>query len=264
MHRAFKFESNDFMAVVNQASIPAQPDRFNTAINEAFASVRQGNIRRKLSEMIKCPSNSISAEVIWDDWFPEIKADVFISHSSKDVELAKQLSAWLQSNFKLTPFIDSEIWGHSDELLKEIDREYCLNPGGETYCYEKRNGSTAHVHMMLSYALTRRIDKSECFIFLESGNSVTAEGAVEGTYSPWIFHELAMADTIELKPTGRGITKTASAVSRLFSEAVELKIKYPLLGKRMRRLDSAIFRTWLEKNKYIQGHALDLLYSLLP
>ena len=100
-------------------------------------------------------TKALEAEYIWDEWFPEVKADVFISHSSKDAALAKLLASWLEQYYQLTAFIDSEIWGHSDELLKELDDEYCVkdrsNCRATIYSYEKRNGSTAHVHMLLCY-----------------------------------------------------------------------------------------------------------------
>jgi hypothetical protein len=167
----------------------------------------------------------------------------------------------LKKKHKLTAFIDSQIWGHSDELLKELDNEYCLNHGGETYSYEKRNGSTAHVHMMLSYALARMIDRTECFIFLESHNSVTPKESVSGTYSPWIFHELVTVDTIELKQPVRVIQKTASQRYTVFAESFNLKIKYPLLGRRLIEIDSADLLKWAAYSQQSQNHPLDILYQ---
>ena len=107
------------------------------------------NLRPKLSEMIKQSSltaGNLVADSIWDEWFPEVNADVFISHSSKDVDLAKMFAQWLKKNFSLSAFIDSDIWGHSDDLLKEIDNVHCLNPGGETYNYKKK---MALLHMCI-------------------------------------------------------------------------------------------------------------------
>ena len=163
-------------------------------------------MRSSLLEMISANS-TIEASEIWNNWFPEIEADVFISHSSKDYSIAKKLSKWLLDSFNIKSFIDSDIWGHSNALLKEIDNLYCLNPDSETYCYEKRNLSTAHVHMILSYAITRMIEKTECFIFIETHNSLSIDGNMSGISSPWIFHELSIADTIELKMPNRQLKK---------------------------------------------------------
>ena len=59
------------------------------------------------------------------NWFPQIKADVFISHSHKDRELALTLAGWLRETFGLTAFIDSCVWGYANDLLKMIDNKYC-------------------------------------------------------------------------------------------------------------------------------------------
>lgn len=99
------------------------------------------------------------------DWFPKVQADVFLSHSHKDEELAIRLAGWLYDKFKLTTFIDSCIWGYSDNLIRRIDDKYCKNYKNQTYYYKKRNTSTSHVHMMLMNALMKMIDKSECIFF---------------------------------------------------------------------------------------------------
>ena len=106
------------------------------------------------------------------NWFPEINADVFISHSHDDKELAKALGGFILKNAKLLkPFIDSEVWGYSNELLRHIDNNYCKFPNKNLYDYELRNHSTSHVHMMLSVALMQMISKSKYFIFLDTPNS---------------------------------------------------------------------------------------------
>lgn len=43
-------------------------------------------------------------------WFPQIKADVFISHSHSDEKLAIIFAGWLYNAFGLTAFIDSCVW----------------------------------------------------------------------------------------------------------------------------------------------------------
>lgn len=95
-----------------------------------------------------------------NNWFPQIHADIFISHSHKDKNLAIALAEWLFEEFGLNTFVDSCIWGNSTELLLEIDKEFSdFNPNRNTYNYNKRNNSTSHVHIMLSTALSMMIDK---------------------------------------------------------------------------------------------------------
>jgi len=255
MYRAFKIKVNDDLdAILKQISQSGSKESIQYIIKQMQA---KESMKSKLLKMIQNSSLTqkvLNADSIWDEWFPEVKADVFISHSSKDAGLAKSFANWLKQKHQLTAFIDSEIWGHSDELLKELDNEYCLNHGGETYSYKKRNGSTAHVHMILSYALARMIDRTECFMFLESRKSVTAEESVNGTYSPWIFHELATVDTIKTKEPNRKMCD-------LINESFSLKIKYPLLGKRLIEIDSSVLSNWTTYSQQSQAHSLDLLYQ---
>lgn len=51
------------------------------------------------------------ASMIQEDWFPEINADIFISHSRLDEKLAMPLASWIESNTGLHCFIDSLVWG---------------------------------------------------------------------------------------------------------------------------------------------------------
>ena len=148
---------------------------------------------------------SLNATEIRKMWFRESQIDVFLSHSRRDVTLAKMLGAYLQKTFGLDVFIDSEAWNHMDMMLSELDRQYCVsarNPDGtiKTYSYDNRNITTSHVHMILSHALTKMIDNAECFIYLNTSNSTTRQddNSIE-TASPWLFYELAMVEIIEEK-----------------------------------------------------------------
>lgn len=150
-------------------------------------------------------NGTLDAEKMRHDWFPKVKMDIFISHSHADKDLAIALAGIL-SYFDLKVFVDSCIWGYSDELLKAIDKECCWQEESSTYSYEKRNYSTAHVHMMLANALTHMMDQTECIIFLNTDNSVNVKSGIKNmTYSPWLFHEIAMTKILEEKPGVRQI-----------------------------------------------------------
>jgi hypothetical protein len=47
-----------------------------------------------------------------EEWFPAVEADIFISHSHQDLELAQIFAGWLKNAFDLTAFIDSSAWGY--------------------------------------------------------------------------------------------------------------------------------------------------------
>ena len=168
------------------------------------------------------------------DWFPEIGAQVFISHSSHDEKWAKCLATWLYKEYRIKSFVDSMVWGYANDLLKVIDDECCSKQKGvPIYNYEKRNQSTAHIHMILQGALATMINKCECFIFIKTPNSIKTAvvGQEDKTASPWIYNELLMAKLLpRIKPqrvsTMMESTKFASSVS--FSYPASLVDSQPL------------------------------------
>lgn len=58
---------------------------------------------------------SLAGNQMQKNWFPQINADVFISHSHQDKELAKTFAGWLYEAFGLTAFIDSCVWGYANK-----------------------------------------------------------------------------------------------------------------------------------------------------
>ncbi|MFC0476256.1 hypothetical protein ACFFHF_13535 [Robertmurraya beringensis] len=149
---------------------------FNLITNDDFIAFRNNgntiynNKKRIIEEELKkflLNDGSLDGTEMQNSWFPQINADIFLSHSHNDKEKAIALAGWINATFGLTVFIDSCVWGSADALLRIIDDEYCKNVDSPTYSYEKRNFSTSHVYMMLSSALTMMIDKTECVIFLK-------------------------------------------------------------------------------------------------
>lgn len=202
---------------------------------------------------------------IINEYFPEIKADIFISHSHKDVEKAKQFANLIHWKTGLKSFIDSEVWRHADSLLKKIDK-YCKCTDG-LYDYNKRNTSTGYVHMMLNTALLTMIDKCECLFFLSTPNSFeTANEIRNSTFSPWIYSELSMANSIEKKIPERlkTINKALIESSENFSNDAQEDIKI-VLKPRIENLIGCNFSTvenWLENCDYSKKESnLDGLYE---
>ncbi len=158
------------------------------------------SLEKKLEQYIENLSGkeSLKADEIYNLFYPEKDIPIFISHSSTNKDVAQKLALWLKDKLGLYSFIDSDLWGNINVIQKKLDKKYCPK-GKNVFDYDKRNMCTAHVHMILSYALTRMIDKADFFIFIKSNGSISLEGSVERTSSSWIFHELVTASLIEKK-----------------------------------------------------------------
>ena len=214
----------------------------------------------------------LDAARIEEDWFPSIDADVFISHSHKDQELAIGLAGWLHELFGISSFIDSCVWGYADDLLKMIDKNYCVNkrkPDGsiDTYDYNKRNQSTAHIHMILNTALQKMIDKTECLIFLNTPNSLLIDNVIDGTAtaSPWIYSELTFSRLCRKRKLSEYRRYLAHDSLHEFAQ---LNVKYDVSLSHLVDLnDSDLLQIWMKSRQKRPQEALDDLYTnlgLLP
>lgn len=228
-------------------------------------------IRDKITQF-KLSNGAIDGTAMQANWFPQIHANIFISHSHSDKDFAIGLAGWLKEEFGLTAFIDSCIWGFADDLLKLIDDEYCSNKDGDeiiSYIYNKRNYSTSHVHMMLSNALTSMIDSSECVFFLNTPNSIKPNDVVSKTHSPWIYTEISMTrlirqrDVSEYRPV-----RTVESFS-LIERKKELNLEYVINTDHLIKLGRSDLQNWQNLWPYNTYHspdftefALDELYEL--
>lgn len=223
-------------------------------------------INKSLESYLHQGTKTMNGNSLENDWFPEVNADVFLSHSHADEKSVIGFAGWLQETFGLTVFIDSCVWGHSNVLLKNIDNEYCLNSESNMYDYTKRNYSTSHVHMMLSMALTKMMDKAELVIFVATENSIQpiSKTISETTKSPWIYNELVMTNLIRKNIPNRAIEK--SFEKRAYNEAKKLDVAYDVsdyLNKLIPLKDEnlSIWRMQFLQDYPRQGHPLDYLYA---
>lgn len=196
------------------------------------------------------------------DWFPQINSHIFISHSHNDQEDVIALAGWLYDTFNLKSFIDSCVWGNANDLLKLIDDKYCLQSDGN-YDYDKRNYSTSHVHMILSTALTKMIDKSECLIFYNTPKSISSASIIATTESPWIYSEILISQVLRHKVPSRLKVEDTRMFSKGGAINEHLRIEYELDLKHLNPIDEDFLQLW-KKCKQSQGSNLDILYKLSP
>jgi hypothetical protein len=232
------------------------------AVGAELKAANQRIVADKI-ESFQDENKHLIASAMTAEWFPEIKAQVFISHAHKDSQIAKGLAGFLY-NCGISSFIDSTAWGYSDDLLGLIDGAFCRNRFNNNYNYQKRNRSTAHVHMMLSVALSQMINACECVIFLNTPHSISSRGYVEGetTDSPWIYAEISMTSLIQKRPKEAHRLKKALSNESLASDA-SMTIKYDVDLNHLTKMDANSFQSWVRaigRNPNI--NALDLLYDL--
>lgn len=222
---------------------------------------RKESARNTISTYLK--NGAIDAVQLQEDWFKSVPANVFISHSHADEALAMAVAAALEDKLGLACFIDSCVWGNADDLLKEIDNEYCLQPSREIYDYAKRNRSTSHVHMMLQGALVKMIHRSECVIFLNTPKSMVVRDDLtktSRTASPWIYSEILATSLIEKKAPERKIRERLEAsLEHLVMDSIP-PFHHDLDLEHLIAMSPAQFEVWLRSG--LQGEsALDALYS---
>lgn len=196
------------------------------SVGNSLFSEHKKSVRNSLDEFLSV-KGIIDAEQIEKEWFPQLTTHFFLSHSHLDEDLAIDLAGFLYTHCGIISFIDSTVWGYADELLKQIDRKYCLKRE-HTYDYEMRNQSTAHVHMLLQGAIAKMIDRSESVIFINTPNSLNIDDiyGLKKTSSPWIYSELLMASTFPPSHASRYHIPCHASVRDSLNEHVQIPIGY--------------------------------------
>ena len=211
----------------------------------------------------------INGSEIQEEWFPQVKCDIFLSHSHKDIDKAKTFAGWVKNKFNLDVFIDYNIWGNINDLLKKIDNAYCYDKTKKTYSYEKRNLTTSHAHMMLINALSDMINRTECLVFFESPNSINLKKLTHEatTESPWIYNELFLSKIIKIehKRKSTNLIKAEESI-KIFSHLNEdFNPTYITDTSHLISLSNKDLKNWKEIYQNVnhkESHPLDLLYKL--
>lgn len=208
-----------------------------------------------LFDSIDFNTGVVDADKLKNGWLPiGSHYDVFISYSHNDERIAIQFAAWLE-NKGLKVFLDSYYWNSSDELLKEIDKKYCLQSDGY-YAYKKRNYSTSVVHAILSMAILNAIDKSDVAFFVGSENSLALNLDPDGvtTKSPWLFEELNYITSINKRiPEWAKLPKVkhfcVGGAVEVLDESRELKVKFSIPTNKIIQTNSRELNSLSGKDK---------------
>ncbi len=229
-----------------------------------YNNVEKSEIIETLKGILSAEKKFLNAEEMCNLFFPVAECPVFLSHSSQNKQNVRKFAQWLKKNFEINAFIDSDLWGCIANLQRKIDAKFSKDENGK-YNYKKICDSTAHVHMMLCHALTQMINHAECFIFLKSSASISIHDTQKGTFSPWIFHELATVDTIRRKRSRTTLPEDepkSESFSKVQGRAEkDIKIFYPVPYNRLVTLEKHNLESWescCSKGRY--GFLLERMY----
>ncbi len=232
--------------------------------SKEFYEKNKVEIRKGLENYLS-PDGRMNMKELEEDWFPNIKADIFLSHSHQDEENAKLLAFFLKEKFGLTTFIDSMVWKNVIDLLKKIDEKYNKIKGTTSYSYKGSTWAAANVYLILMIALVKMIDKCECAIFMDTPNSLEISNSSEEEFtgSPWIYSEIEILNRIQQKKPTR---EKKIGMENIFDES--FNPKYNIQLKNFKEIDSKILEEWLltsnDKNKRLNSEiSLDILYEII-
>lgn len=240
-------------------------DRYYESGKKIFES-QKNEIANNLEKYI-C-NDILDGTLMQEEWFPTIHSNIFLSHSHLDEKKVISLAGCLYDEFGLESFIDSTVWGYSNDLLKILDNDYAVierKGDSVTYNYNQTIITSSHVHMMLSMALAKMIDKTECLFFLNTPNSINIKDKIDNkdkTLSPWIYAELQISEIVRRKKLQEYRQPSAfleHSDQKLFANK-DIKVTYDVSTKHLYKLNGYEFCIW--KNQQKKGtEALDQLYK---
>ena len=216
---------------------------------------------RKILRQYLQANGNLDAATMEEEWFGSVQADIFLSHSHRDETLIEAFAGWLHEKCGVFAFVDSSLWGYADDLLLEIDNDYCKNDGKNTYSYELRNISTSYVHMILNTALAKMIYQTECLIFVNTENSTIKENISDEskTLSPWIYSELALSKIIE--PQEYNISNLKHSFILNESEERQIPIELPAEIEHLDTLTTQHLTDWASAIEILKQNGRELTGS---
>lgn len=213
--------------------------------------------------------NIMDGTALENDWFSQVKADIFLSYSHQDEKMALALAYWLFEEFDLICFVDSSIWGYGVDLLREINNIYSRSENKiNIFDYNKCNIASQHVNLMLSNAIQKMIDGTEAIFFLNTPNSVRPYKDCKQTItgSPWIYTEVLCSQIVRKKPLSEyRIKPVFNEINKPLWQNI-YAADYNISLNHLQKVDRQTLQNWKKlwgdvKNQG-KRYALDALYTI--
>lgn len=239
-------------------------------IGEEHLGAQGEGIENALSEYIN--NNIVDGSKIQKDWFPEVEADIFLSHSSADKELVNAIAGWLNDNFNLKCFVDSNIWCYAGNISEMLNSNYSNKRsdgnGGYLYNHKRCLKVSEHVDTMLNIALQKMIDKCESVFLINTEKSIHINSdskSVDITYSPWIYSELVCSEIVRKKPLyfyryNSELYHSINESRRFEDVSNNLTISYNAPTQHLIKINQDVLEKWNRQFDMEYPFPLDLLY----
>lgn len=264
---------------INEDSYIFSDDNFEyfKEIGEQHLGNQMDEFQSKIQECVM--REKMDGSEIQNNYFPQIDADIFISHSNVDQDLALALAGWLNRKFGLKCFVDAAEWNYAETLRRELNdmvsnkRED--DDGGWLYDHQSCNEVSQHVDIMLAIALYQMIDRVESVFLLNTEHAVQEVhdgNRMDETYSPWIYLEMICTQLVRKKPRCEYRDDETDILRHSLSESMEsarrLSIPYEVPLEHLTSINSNDLNEWYDeykqnKRKYGE-YALDALYCIKP
>lgn len=223
-------------------------------------AIKQSDKYHLISEFKSYLKNhsAIDGQLIESTWFPKIDADIFISHSHKDYQYARNISHFLHKEYNIKCFIDSDIWGFADDLIQ------ILLDNTKLVTEKTRSIYYSNVYLMLMNSLREMIDKTDLFLFLDSHNSIKKGNSDWQTLSPWIYSEIQTVKSLKRRTPSYYDT---SVEKRFINLNENFSFTHTISDfQEFKSIDTTDFAKLLEiaKDNNIKGNAiLSLIFNLI-
>lgn len=208
-------------------------------------------------DMYACINSHTTEQlIIEEDWFPELRIDIFLSHLWMDDGLQLALVGWLYSTFGLRCMVDSYIWDSVERLTDEYNGLYSNRRrkanGNEVFDYGSGNRVSNHIVSMLYIAAIKMMDKAEAVILLNTDveRYIYENRTLSRRYLPWIYTETVIANSIRRKTLASYRTQSQEEVMEGVSE---------ISGY----ISECELEQWEQEYRSEDMYPLDTLYKLL-